>query len=250
MKKTLLIISTITILINACKKEESTSNGNGNNGGTGCIITKEYVSDSSYSDFVYNSQNKISQITTVDNGSTRKITTSISGNQVNLLMDGNLYGTIYLNANGYSDSIKYSMFGSTNNEYFTYNSDGNVLTHISYEKGSSYSRVQSEQNIWSGGNLIQTYSNTINNGGAPSFDTTSFDYYTDITNTVEAFRNKSTFQGVASKNALKKATQGSGMLPSITTYTYVTDSDGKITQKSETYSGGSPNVTKYTWLCK
>lgn len=250
MKKTLLILSAFALIFQACKKDETSTSGNNNTTNT-CLLTKEIVNDTGYTAVSYDSQKRIIQTKekSPSNTDTTTNTFKYDGNMVYVCQNGDTVGLAILNSKGSADTLIYSNGSDEIITSYLYNSDGNMTKSYTTLVYNGINIVITTVNTWTGGNLTNSLQTTMLGSIPYSSTSTNYEYYTDIINTAAASKLKSEFQGVDSKNAVKKATEVSGSNTTVTTYSYVTDSNGKTTQISEVIDGGTPSVTKLTWSC-
>lgn len=253
MKKLLIAITTAGLLfgMNACKKDDSSSSSNNNTSGSSCLLKSYTTNDTGYVAYLYDSQNRL--IKQFEYGpsmsDTLVSTATYDGNACTITQNGTPLGTFYLNAKGAADSAVIDLQGFSVMMYNTYNTAGNLTKSVMNINFGGMMITQTETNTWTNGNLTSKLATQMLGATALSSTTTTYEYYTDKTNTADAAINKSQFSGVDSKNPIKKMTEDDGQSTTITDYVYTYDTKGNTIQKTET-SDGVSSTNKFNWTCK
>jgi hypothetical protein len=264
MKKHLLLVIFIALGLsfNSCKKndgdpeqEVDLSGGISTPNGKTCLLTKAGGADH-HNTFEYDDQKRVTKVKYFeDNIQEGYVTLSYGSNQI-----------VFKEFDGTStqadETITYTLNNgvvNSSSETYTTQENGQTVTvtvNYTYEHNSEgYLTKQTEVSKQSNQNLatttVTTY--TYQNGNltqevetSGNFTyTTSYEYYTDIANTLMVDEDQFLLSK-PNKNALKKRTilnSNPGSIPSVVNYTYEVNSDKLITKKTRTEVSGTQTFT-------
>lgn len=236
MKHTLLVALAISLLF-ACKKETIEVKAPSE---TICLVDS-INTDGSTQKIYYDNQNRFVKGVYFSEGDTAIQNATYEGNTVTITVDGEPTSqTIYLNKNGFSDSILIDFGDELLTIKFTYNQLNQHIKSVLVGEVMGFNFNQTTTYEWLNGNIVK--------------ETTESE---DETTVVQ-------YQYDASKvNGLKSHEERMGLLPSNanlktkiifddgseTLYTYEFNSKNQLVKVLEN-SNGETVISDYFWLCK
>ncbi|MCK6611134.1 MAG: hypothetical protein L6Q78_08835 [Bacteroidia bacterium] len=248
------VVMTLSFGFNSCKKEESKSSSSLPDF-SACKPTK-IISGSEEIRFSYNADGKLSKYEGFEVGGSTPLDGyyyTYSGNKVDYTnKSGREKGTYTLNSSGNATSLDVTYYNSqdptqatsTTSESYKYNADGNLVERVVRYASASGQSVYTYSYIWADGN--QVIETMVSNSGSTS--STTNEYYTDKSNSLNFISQVMEFTGKGSKNLIKLSKEtGNGAL--ISKYSYEFDSSGRVKKVIVEDETGETDTTELEMTC-